>query len=67
MTEETNSPVPAKVKHIIMLSPPVSQIVKEIAQLKGLSDSELLRGWIEQKVEAASTRAMQATYIELKT
>jgi len=65
--EETNSPTPAKVKQIIMLSPPVSKIVEELAQLKGLSVSELLRGWIELKVEAASTRAMQATYIELKT
>ncbi len=67
MTEETNKTTPPKVKCTVLLSPPVYQIVNEVAQLKGLSESELLRGWIEGKAEAVSTRAMEALYMRQKT
>tara|TARA_R100000008_G_C3558815_1_gene154810 strand:+ start:236 stop:451 length:216 start_codon:yes stop_codon:yes gene_type:complete len=67
MTEETNSPVPAKIKHTIMLSPPTSQLVKELSKVKGLSDSELLRGVIERYTESNEFRESLATHLELKT
>ena len=65
--EETNSPVPAKIKHTIMLSPPTSQLVKELSKVKGLSDSELLRGVIERYTESNEFREALATHIELNT
>ena len=67
MPEETNSPVPAKIKHTIMLSPPTSQLVKELSKVKGLSDSELLRGVIERYTESNEFREALATHLELKT
>ena len=67
MTEETNSPTPAKLKHTIMLAPPTSHLVKELAKVKGLSDSELLRGVIERYTESNEFRESLATHLELKT
>jgi len=64
--DETNS-TPAKVKHTIMLAPPTSQLVKELAKVKGLSDSELLRGVIERYTESNEFRESLATHLELKT
>jgi len=64
--DETNS-TPAKVKHTIMLAPPTSQLVKELAKVKGLSDSELLRGVIERYTESNEFRESLATHLELKS